>query len=188
MKHLDWGPDIKGDKKDKLRTRTKRDCYNCRKYGYFIANCPYEHRDDDDDKKKKKEMGYKRDKNYKKKPYYGEAYFDKEWDLDEERSDFDSDGVATMAIKGSSSSSSKSLFLNLNIEKHNYLMAEESRRRVKSKYSPPKYVYRYEEIDSSDDEDEESLLCHTQFLCQNQVLIVCMIQDQLFHTYGQKCS
>jgi hypothetical protein len=117
MKHLDWGPDIKGDKKDKLRTRTKRDCYNCRKYGYFIANCPYEHRDDDDDKKKKKEMGYKRDKNYKKKPY-GEAYFDKEWDLDEERSDSDSDGVATMAIKGSSSSSSKSLFLNLNIEKH----------------------------------------------------------------------
>jgi hypothetical protein len=30
--------------------------------------------------------------------------------------------------------------------------------------------------------------CHTQFLCQNQVLIVCMTQDQLFHTYGQKCS
>jgi hypothetical protein len=30
--------------------------------------------------------------------------------------------------------------------------------------------------------------CHTWFLCQNQVLIVCMTQDQLFHTYGQKCS
>jgi hypothetical protein len=30
--------------------------------------------------------------------------------------------------------------------------------------------------------------CHTRFLCQNQVLIVCMTQDQLFHTYGQKCS
>jgi hypothetical protein len=30
--------------------------------------------------------------------------------------------------------------------------------------------------------------CHTQFLCQNQVLIVCMTQDQMFHTYGQKCS
>jgi hypothetical protein len=29
-------------------------------------------------------------------------------------------------------------------------------------------------------------LYHTQFLCQNQVLIVCMIQDQLFHTYGPK--
>jgi hypothetical protein len=25
-------------------------------------------------------------------------------------------------------------------------------------------------------------------LCQNHVLIVCMTQDQLFHTYGQKCS
>jgi hypothetical protein len=30
--------------------------------------------------------------------------------------------------------------------------------------------------------------CHTRFLRQNQVLIVCMTQDQLFHTYGQKCS
>jgi hypothetical protein len=30
--------------------------------------------------------------------------------------------------------------------------------------------------------------CHTWFLCRNQVLIVCMTQDQLFHTYDQKCS
>jgi hypothetical protein len=30
--------------------------------------------------------------------------------------------------------------------------------------------------------------CHTQFLCQNQVLNVRMTQDQLFHTYSQKCS
>jgi hypothetical protein len=29
---------------------------------------------------------------------------------------------------------------------------------------------------------------HTQFLCQNHVLIICMTQDQLFHTYGQMCS
>jgi hypothetical protein len=28
--------------------------------------------------------------------------------------------------------------------------------------------------------------CHTWFLCQNQVLIVCMTQDQLFHTYRPK--
>jgi hypothetical protein len=27
---------------------------------------------------------------------------------------------------------------------------------------------------------------HTQFLCQNRVLIVCMTQDQLFHTYEPK--
>jgi hypothetical protein len=31
-------------------------------------------------------------------------------------------------------------------------------------------------------------ICHTRFLCQNQVLIVCMTQDQLFHICGQKCS
>jgi hypothetical protein len=31
-------------------------------------------------------------------------------------------------------------------------------------------------------------LCHTRFLCQNQVLIICITQDQLFHTYGQKYS
>jgi hypothetical protein len=30
--------------------------------------------------------------------------------------------------------------------------------------------------------------CHTRFLYQNQVLIVCMTQDQLFHTYGQTGS
>jgi hypothetical protein len=29
-------------------------------------------------------------------------------------------------------------------------------------------------------------VCHTWFLCENQVLIVCMTQDQLFHTYCQK--
>jgi hypothetical protein len=30
--------------------------------------------------------------------------------------------------------------------------------------------------------------CHTRFLCQDRVLIVCMTQNQMFHTYGQKCS
>jgi hypothetical protein len=70
----------KGDKK--LITTTKRTCYNCDKYGHFIANCPFERRDDSDDKKKykpyKKEMGYKRsDKPYKKKSY-GEAHIGQE--------------------------------------------------------------------------------------------------------------
>jgi hypothetical protein len=32
------------------------------------------------------------------------------------------------------------------------------------------------------------LKCHTRFLHQNQVLIVCITQDQLFNTYNQKCS
>jgi hypothetical protein len=30
------------------------------------------------------------------------------------------------------------------------------------------------------------IMCHTRFLCQNQVLIVCMTQNQMFHTYSQK--
>jgi hypothetical protein len=36
--------------------------------------------------------------------------------------------------------------------------------------------------------DTLSSVCHTWFLHQNQVLIVCMTQDQLFHTYGQNGS
>jgi hypothetical protein len=91
---------------------------------------------------------------------YGEAHIGKEWDSDDESSDSDSDGVATVAIKGSSSSSSKSLFANLNNGKHTFLMAKESKRKVKSKSSPPKYLSSDDELDSCDgeDEDDEALL------------------------------
>jgi hypothetical protein len=100
---------FKEDKNDKFRTNTKRTCYNCYKYDRYIANYPHERRDEEDDKKgKKKEKSYKKDKHYKKKSY-GEAHIDKEWDSDDESSDSDSDGVAIVAIKGSSSFSSKSL-------------------------------------------------------------------------------
>jgi hypothetical protein len=75
-------------------------------------------------------------------------------------SDYDSDGVATVAIKGSSSSLSKSLFPNLNKGNHTCLMIKESKRKVKSKSSPPKNVSSDDELDLSDgeDEDEEALL------------------------------
>jgi hypothetical protein len=72
---------FKGDKKDKLRTRIKRACYNNGKYGHYIANYPHERRDEENDKKKKKrkkkEKSYKKDKHYKKKSY-GEAHIGKE--------------------------------------------------------------------------------------------------------------
>jgi hypothetical protein len=57
----------------------------------------------------KKDKDYKRsDKPYKKKSY-GEAHIGQEWESDDESFNSDSDGVATVAIKGKSSSS-KSLF------------------------------------------------------------------------------
>jgi uncharacterized protein YacL (UPF0231 family) len=115
----------KGDKK--LKNTTKRTCYNCGKHSHFIANGPFERKDDDDDKKKykpyKKDNGYKRsDKPYKKKSY-GEAHIGQEWESEDERSNSDNDGVATMAIRGKSSSS-KSLFPKLNQGKHTFLMAK----------------------------------------------------------------
>jgi hypothetical protein len=93
----------------KLKTTTKRTCYNCVKYGHFIANYPFERRDDGDDMKKhkpyKKDKGYKRsDKSYKKKSY-GEAHIGQEWESEDESSNSDGDGVATVAIKGKSYSS-----------------------------------------------------------------------------------
>jgi hypothetical protein len=153
---------FKGDKKDKFRSKTKRAYYNCGKYGHYIANCPYERREEEDDKKKKKkERSYKNDKHYKKKTY-DEAHIDKEWDSDDESSDSDSDGVTTVAIKGSSSSR-KSLFPNLNKGKHTCLMVKESKRKVKSKSTPPKYVSSDDEVDSSD-EEEDALL---NVMCKN---------------------
>jgi hypothetical protein len=70
---------FKGNKKDKFKSKTKRDCYNYGKYGHYITNCPYERREEDDNKKKnkKKKKSYKKDKHYKKKAY-GEAHLDKE--------------------------------------------------------------------------------------------------------------
>jgi hypothetical protein len=133
---------FKGDRKEKFRSKTKRACYNCGKYGHYIANSPYERREKDDEKKKK---SYNKDKHYKKKTY-GEAYIGKEWDFDDESSDSDSEDVTTVAIKGSSSSS-KSLFPNLNKGKHTCLMEKESKKKVKSKSSPPKYVSSDDKLD-----------------------------------------
>jgi hypothetical protein len=150
----------KGGKR--LKTTTKRTCYNCGKHGHFIANCPFERRDDGDDKKKykpyKKEKGYKRsDKPYKKKSY-GEAHIGQEWESEDESSNSDSDGVATMAIKGKSSSS-RSLFPKLNQGKHTCLMAKENKRKVKTKgISSLKYVSSNDNDDSDDDDDKNEEL------------------------------
>jgi hypothetical protein len=71
----------------------------------------------------------------------------------------ESDGIATIAIKGKASSS-KSLFPNL--PKNICLVAQESKRKVKSKASSsPKYVTSDEDTLSSDNyassDDDDSL-------------------------------
>jgi hypothetical protein len=137
----------KGDKK--LKTTTKRTCYNYGQYGHFIANCPFECRDDSEKYKPyKKDKGYKRsDKSYKKKSY-GKTHIGQEWESEDESSNSDSDGVATVVIKGTSSSS-KSLFPKLNQGKHTCLMAKKNKCKVKTKgISFPKYV----SDDNSDDD------------------------------------
>jgi hypothetical protein len=144
----------KGDKK--FKSTTKRTCYICGKHGHFITNCPFEHRDDDDKKKNKpykKDKGYMRSDKPNKKKFYGEAHIGQKWESNDEISNSDSDGVATVAIKGTSSSR-KSLFPKLNQRKHTWLMANESKRKVKTKdLSSPKYV-------SSDDDDDVSFPNH----------------------------
>jgi hypothetical protein len=142
---------VKGDKK--LKTTTKKTCYNCSKHDHFIANCPFKRRDDGGDKEKykpyKKDKGYKKsDKPYKKK-FYDEAHIGQEWEFEDESSNSDSDGVAIVAIK-KIFSSSKSLFPKLNQGKHTCLMAKKNKRKVKIKgISSPKYV-------SGDDSDDDA--------------------------------
>jgi hypothetical protein len=82
---------------------------------------------------------------YKKKSY-DEAHNGQELESNDESSNSDSDDVATVVTKGISSSS-KSLFSKLNQGKHTFLIAKESKCKVKIKgSSSPKYV-------SSDDDD-----------------------------------
>jgi hypothetical protein len=114
----------KGDKK--FKSTAKRECYSCDKHGHFIANCPFEHRDDDDKKKSKpykKDKGYMRSEKPYKKKLNSEAHIDQEWEPNDESFNSDSDGVATVAIKGTSLSS-KSLFRKLNKGKNACLMAK----------------------------------------------------------------
>jgi hypothetical protein len=136
----------------KFKSTTNRTCYNYGNHCHLIANCPFERRDDDDDKKKSKP--YKKDKGYKMsgKPYkkksYGEAYIGQEWESNDESSNSDSDGVATVAVKGISSSS-KSLLPKLDKGKDTCLMVKESKHKVKTNgLSSPKYV-------SSDDDNSD---------------------------------
>jgi hypothetical protein len=66
----------KGERK--VKSRSKRVCYNCGKNEHFIAQCPYERKEEDNDKRKKFDKDYKKDKKYNKKKPYSKAHVGQE--------------------------------------------------------------------------------------------------------------
>jgi hypothetical protein len=102
------------------KSRGKRTCFKCGKFGHFIAQSSDNENGQDQ---------YKRgieNKFYRKKK--GEAYIDKEWDSDCSSSNFDDEGLAASAFNKSS------LFPN---ERHICLMAKEKKVHT---HDTPKYT------------------------------------------------
>jgi hypothetical protein len=117
------------DYPNKRKSRGKRTCFKCGKFGHFIAQSPYNENGRDQ---------YKRgieNKFYRKKK--GEAYIGKEWDLDCSSSNFD-EGLAASAFNKSS------LFPN---EQHICLMAKEKKVHT---HDTPKYTSSRDEESGHD--------------------------------------
>jgi hypothetical protein len=126
---------LKGRKEHptKSKTKGKRSCFKCGKYGHFIANCPDNTNDQEQEKsgKREKKKAYKKAK--------GEAHLGKEWDSDCSSSDSDDEGLVASVFNKSS------IFPN---ERHTCLMAKEKKVNTRE---TPKYSTSSDE-DSSDDE------------------------------------
>jgi hypothetical protein len=131
---------LKGRKEypNKNKSKGKRSCFKCGKFGHFIAQCPDNENDQGQEKKWKKE----KKKNYKKAK--GEAHIGKEWDSDCSSSDSDNEGLVASAFDKSS------LFRN---EHHTCLMAKEKKVRTRD---TPKYTSSTDE-ESDDDVDYSDL-------------------------------
>ena len=108
-------------KKSSRHKPTRRTCYECGKYGHFIAHCPNKKdksSDEDGHKKEKthkKFKHFKKDKTYKKHKHH--AHVCQEWDSNEEsssssKSESEEDEVAAIATT-SLTFTKKSLFGNL---------------------------------------------------------------------------
>jgi hypothetical protein len=124
------------------KSRSKRVCYRCGKYGHFIAKCPISSESDRDEDKKGKKKEKK--KYYKKKG--GDAHICREWDFDKSSTDSSSDeDAANIAVnKGL-------LFPNVD---HKCLMAKDSKKKKVLSRSTPKYTTSSDEGSSSDNEDD----------------------------------
>jgi hypothetical protein len=131
---------LKGRKEypNKNKSRGKRSCFKCGKFGHFIAQCP----DNDDDQAQEKKGKKERKKNYRKAK--GKAHIGKEWDSDCASSDSNDEGLAASSFNKSS------LFPN---ERHTCLMAKEKKVRTRD---TPKYTSSSDEEFSDDDEIDYS--------------------------------
>jgi hypothetical protein len=89
---------LKGRKEypNKNKSRGKRSCFKCCKFGHFIAQCP----DNDNDQAQEKHGKKERKKNYRKA--MGEAHIGKEWHSNCSSSDSDDEGLAASAFNKSS--------------------------------------------------------------------------------------
>jgi hypothetical protein len=127
---------LKQRKGKDYKPRSKKVCYKCGKPGHFIAKCPISSDRGDDKRGKKEKKRY-----YKKKG--GDAHVCREWDSDESSTDSSDEDTANIVVnKGL-------LFPNVG---HKCLMANDGKKKVKSRAST-KYATSSDEDNSSDDEE-----------------------------------
>lgn len=115
----------------------KRTCFKYGKIRHFSAIIPYANDDDI-------EEGKKGNKKVEKKKFFkkgGEAHIGKEWDSNESSSNFDNEGVATLA--------KRSLFPKFN---HACLLVKERKMKVYTRDSP-NYTSSIDDDYSSDEKD-----------------------------------
>jgi hypothetical protein len=123
------------------KSRSKKVCYRCGKYGHFIAKCPFSSGSDRDNDKKGKKKENKR--YYKRKGH--DSHICREWDTAESSTDSSSDeDAANIAVnKGL-------LFPNI---VHKCLMAKDGKKKKVQSRATPKYTTSSDGGSSSDSED-----------------------------------
>jgi hypothetical protein len=140
---------LKQRKGKEYKPHSKRVCYQCGKFGHYIAKCSYASDSDrDDDKKGKKKM---EKKTYYNKKKGGEAHIGREWDSDESSTDSSDEDAADIAVnKGL-------LFPNVS---HKFLMTKEDKKKKVYSRDTPKYTTSDDESSSSEKNDDlSSLFC-----------------------------
>jgi hypothetical protein len=169
IKHFKTALKERKEYPNKNKSRGKRSCFKCGKYGHFIAQCP----DNDNDQAQEKRGKKERKKNYRKAK--GEAHIGKEWDSDCSSSDSDDEGLAASAFNKSS------LFPN---DRHTCLMAKEKKVHIRD---TPKYTSSSDEKSSDDEVDYSDLfegLDRTKVDKINELIDALNEKDRLLEKQG----